>query len=918
MRPVFARIACLFAFVCVLAYPAEAQRPGERQPRAEPRYDFYSHGPYRAGIPKPSAILGYEAGDTHTTFRDQERVLFAIANAAKDRVKIVDYGKSVEGRPLRLAIVSAPENLAKLEAIRAAIGKLADPRKLTGSAESDKIIQNTPCLTWINHCVHGNETASFETVMWTLYTLAASEAPDIKEALQKSVVILNPIFNPDGHERFVVYFNSVALGHPDYWAYEQGTPWAMAGRFNHYRFDMNRDKLAMSQPEIRQETAAYLRWFPQVFADEHGQVENYFFPPNSQSINRQAGRERIEKWTDILGRGNAAAFDKFGWQYMTRESYDFFAQGYLDTFASLSGAIGMTYETDGGGDLAHRRDDDTVTTLRDGAARHLEASLATIRTAARNREALLRDFLAYRRGAIEAGKTDKMKRIVLLPGSDPGRASELAALLRRAGVEVQEARTPFRSASAHAYLSKAGEGAKAQEFPAGALIVDLAQPQGWLARAYLEPDPDFEPEFLRAQQEKRARNEKKNENESKEGYDFYDFTAWSLPFAYDLEAYWLEDRPDVDVRPLEPDAQDKVALQTLTGGIRGGKPAVAYAFRYDRDAAAFLALRLLQEDFILHAAIRPVRADGKDWPRGTIIARVSRNPESLPARLETLARELGVEVYAIKSNYSDTSPFGINTSAVVSLKKPNIAVIADDNVFQTSFGAVWYLFERQAGLRFTPVRLNRLNADTLARFNVIVMPDGYNYAGTLGKGRIDSLKEWISQGGTLVGLSGGGLWFTDKEVGLSTATAVGSDARPDEKPMEPKPGEKSMPGKPIDLPGAIFRATVDPTHFLGFGYEKGEIAVPLSGSTFLKPSAKGSNVVSFGKGPSRLSGFIWPDNTEELLANTAYVIDEPLGRGHAILYLSDPTFRALFAGQRRLFLSSILFGPSRAPFTNGR
>ena len=102
----------------------------------------------------------------------------------------------------------------------------------------------------------------------------------------------------------------------------------------------------------------------------------------------------------------------------------------------------MTYETDGGGNLARRRSDDTISTLKDGTAHHFESALATIVTAARNHEMLLRDYLAYRVGAIEAGQTNQMRRVVILPGADPGRAGELAALLRRVGIEVQQTHCP--------------------------------------------------------------------------------------------------------------------------------------------------------------------------------------------------------------------------------------------------------------------------------------------------------------------------------------------------------------------------------------------------------------------------------------------------------------------------------------------
>ena len=906
-------------------------------------------------MPTPSALLGYEPGTTHTTFRDQEQVLLAIAEAARDRVRVVTYGKSVEGRPLRLFLISAPENIHNLETIRTQNLLLADPRKLTSAAQADTLLQSAPAITWINECIHGDETASFEAAMWTVYTLAASESADVRDALAKSVVVVNPVFNPDGHERFVVYYNSVALGNPDSWAFEKDELWAVYGRFNHYRFDMNRDKLAMSQPEVRQETAAYLRWFPHVFVDQHGEVDPYFFPPDALEINEQTDAKRVEKWTDIFGRANAAAFDKHGWQYVTRDVFDLFYPGYLDSWTTLSGAIGMTYETDGGHNLARRSKDGTVLTLRDGALHHFTTALATIETAATNRQALVRDFYTYRRDTIEAGKTERLRRVVVLPGSDPNRLAQLAANLLRVGVEVQETTAPFTSQTAHAYLpplstlaaptpdsksptppnTSPANPANPATFPVGSLVIEMSQAQGRVAKAFLEPDAPFHSEFLKEQKARRDRNEKKNENEAKEDYGFYDITAWALPFTYGVAAYWTEDAPAIKTRPVVLNAQGEAEVAAQSGGIVGGQATTAYVFPYDRDNAAILALRLLQEDFRLTAATKPTRIGGREWQPGTIIIRVARNPERLAARLDTLAKALGVVVTPVNSAYSDNSPTGLGASSIITLHKPSIAVIADDNVQQSSYGAVWHLLERVGGLQFTALRVKTLRNVDMSRFNVLIFPDGGDYMNAVTKAGAASLRIWLERGNVVIGLGGGGLWFTEKDAEFTTATVVGADDTTDSKVKEDKPkedakeagkevsketrsGDKPKPKKPIALPGSIFRATIDTAHFLGYGYSSGDLAVPLEGETFLKPTTKGANVVRFGKANLRVSGWAWEGNTEALLVGTSYVIDEPIGGGHALLFAQDPTSRALWVGLRKMFFSGILFAPARSPLSEAR
>jgi hypothetical protein len=848
--------------------------------------------------------LGYEPGDRHTTFRDQERVLLTIAEAAKDRVRVVEYGKSVEGRPLRLFLLSAPENIARVEEIRQNNLKLADPR-VVSLTDAEGILKSAPAILWINECIHGDETASFEAAMWTFYTLAASDNETVRSILQNSVVILNPVFNPDGHERYVVWYNSIALGNPEGIAYEKDIPWALRGRFNHYRFDMNRDKLAQSQPETRQETAAQLSWYPQVYIDQHGQPSVYFFPPNAEATNINVDPQRVTKWTEIFGKGNSTTFDRYGWNYVVRETFDFFAPIYLDSFATLSGAIGMTYETDGGGSLARRREDGTISTLRDATAHHFETALTTLDTAVRHRTELLHDFVAYRRKALTEGAKSRFRRVLIPAGNDPGRMAEFATLLRRVGIDVTELTSPLTSTSAHPYLPLGAKPVK-QIFPIGTLVVDMAQPQGLLAKAFLEPDATLSPEFVRTQLARRDRNEKKNDNEHREGYDFYDITAWSLPLTFGFTAYWTEDSLPVTGRTLGiPPADDTFHLSGETGGIMGtGK--VLFLIRPDHDAAFTLALRLLSEGYRLSALTQPTKVGSISYPSGTVVLRTSRNPSTLLARLRELSESLHVPVEAIDSTFPENGG-GAGSDTVFALRTPRIVVAADDNVSQTGYGSVWYLLNK-IGIPFTAVRASNLSAVDITHFNCIILPDG-DYSGTLGKAGMAKLKDFARSGGAILGLSGGGTWFTDKDSDISTARPVG---QAEEDAKDDKSKDTKKPLRPLELPGSIFRASIDSTHFLGWGYPSGEIIVPLSGSTFLKPSKTGANVVTFGKA-AHVSGFVWPNNTETLLENTAYVIDEPIGAGHAILFLDDPTQRALWPGLNRLFLSGILYGTSGSP-----
>jgi hypothetical protein len=131
-------------------------------------FSFYEHGPYRESVPRPASMLGYEPGGFHTNYGNMLRVTDAIAAAAPDRVRIVDYGTSVEGRPLRLIIVSAPENIARLDEIQANIKRLRDPRSLS-AAEAAELARTTPPVGWMNYANDGNETAALEAAIQLAY-----------------------------------------------------------------------------------------------------------------------------------------------------------------------------------------------------------------------------------------------------------------------------------------------------------------------------------------------------------------------------------------------------------------------------------------------------------------------------------------------------------------------------------------------------------------------------------------------------------------------------------------------------------------------------------------------------------------------------------------------------------------------------
>jgi hypothetical protein len=349
-----------------------------------------------------------------------------------------------------------------------------------------------------------------------------------------------------------------------------------------------------------------------------------------------------------------------------------------------------------------------------------------------------------------------------------------------------------------------------------------------------------------------------------------------------------------------------------------------------------------------------------------------------------LARETGVQVTAVNSGFAETGETGVGSENVISLKPPRILVVADEPVDQTSYGAMWWLFDRY-GVDFTPMTIDAIKGAELDRYNIIIMPDGSagRYFAAFGKSGVDGLRAWVERGGTLVCIKGAAVFAALKDVSLTSSRLVGSaedeqkdqptdenetpnaTATPappttlspttptptgtaatdlDQKPLAARRGKRTpqtatdqrraeadqteklegappvlppiaspsaRPGRvPEGVPGSILRATIDRTTYLTYGYEDTDLPVLVASGFFFRPSKEGTNAVVFSPDasqPLRLSGFVWPNNTERLLRGTTYVYEEPTGRGHVVLFAEDPNFRGFWRATTRLFFNSFLF-----------
>jgi hypothetical protein len=311
-------------------------------------------------------------------------------------------------------------------------------------------------------------------------------------------------------------------------------------------------------------------------------------------------------------------------------------------------------------------------------------------------------------------------------------------------------------------------------------------------------------------------------------------------------------------------------------------------------------------------------ADGVTYQAGSFVVRVSRNTDSLHTRIDALAKELGVKVVGAQSGFPESGQAGVGSETVVPLWAPKVLIAAGDGVSQTAFGDAWFYLERELGLSVTPVELSAINRIDLDRYNVLIIPDGS--AGgmwrQLGEGGAGKLKEWVQGGGMVLAWGSAVGLLARKELELTTVVTLDSAGTKDTtiavpRPAPPLASPKAPQGtKPDQIPGAIFRASLDRSHWLAWGYGRDDLPVLIGTSELLKPSEKGDNPAAFTGTGLLIAGFVFP-NTERFVQGSVYAAVENNGRGKAVLFADDPLFRGFWRGPARMVSNALLYGTGR-------
>lgn len=816
-------------------------------------------------IQSPKEFLGYELGDRFTRHHEM-RAYYEHVAATNTNVKLVEYGKTNEHRPLFVTIISSPENMANLDNIR------LDNLKRTGLEQGDPSSNNA--IVWLSYNVHGNESSSLDASIKTIYELVNPANSTSKEWLKNTVVIIDPCINPDGRERYVNHFyekgNDIMNTNGD--SKEHREPWP-GGRANHYLFDLNRDWAWQTQVESQQRIKIYNQWMPHIHVDFHeqGYRNPYYFAPAAKPFHEVITPWQREFQTTI-GKNHAKYFDKEGWLYFTKESFDLLYPSYGDTYPTYNGAIGMTYEQAGGGYAGLGIDSGLGDTLklRDRLTHHYTTGMSTIEITSVNATKVVQEFTDYFKRNRE-NPADKYKSYVIKQGNK----DNVAKLLKWLDNQQIKYDSPAASATLKGfdYINY-----KDGSFSVNAndIVVSSYQPKSTLVQALFEPKAKLEDSVT------------------------YDITAWSVPYMYGLEAYATTQKINTKEYKVK---ESEVATEL-------SKDTYAYVVHYESvNDVAFLSA-LLQKGINVRIAEKPFSGNGNSFDRGSIVI-TRRNNErikNLSNIVTALAKANGRKIVELKSGFVDTGA-DLGASSYSVIKPPKVALLGGPNTSSLSFGEVWHFFDKEIKYPITTIYTDYFGSIELDDYDVLILTSVYSswFTDDIRK----QLATWVSRGGKLILVGSAINGVADNDgFGIKNYFTEEEKKEADKKIKLLK--KENVLSKFEDrernsisnyMSGAIYKVQLDKTHPLAFGYSDTYFSLK-TGSSRYAYLENGGNVGVIKNDKDLLTGFVGKNIKENMAESLVFGVERK-GSGSIVYMVDNPLFRDFWENGKLLFGNAV-------------
>jgi hypothetical protein len=826
--------------------------------QAQNEYYFNKGETFDPKIPTPEQFLGYPIG-SHYTRHDQLIGYLKQLSTISDKVHYQVIGKTYELRDQVIVTITAPENYAKLETIRVEHGDQTDPGKPALGASA-------PVVVLLGYSVHGNETSSGEAALLTAYYLAASQNAATQKWLKEAVVFIDPSLNPDGRDRAANWHNAYKSfpNTTDPADKEHIEAWPN-GRSNHYLANLNRDWLSATQIESQNRLAFFHQWYPNVHIDFHemGSNSTYYFEPSPKRTQSPIVPQASYDFNATLAKYHAAALDKIGSLYFTKEQFDNLSPIYGSTYPDFFGAVGITFEQGSSRGLVQETETGEITfpfTIRN----HVTTGIATVNAAVEERKGLFNLQKEFFRSAVEQGKAYPAKAFVFGDSRDQSLTRLLLDLLLKHRIKVYELSND---------LSQEGK-----KFEKGkAYLVPSDQPNFRLVHSIFEETAKL--------------------NDSL----YYDNTSWSLIHAYGLQYAKLAAPPAVK-------GVQVTALPAGKGGVVNGVAGYAYLINWSEYNASKALYYLLSHGVVVKAAHKPItiqtQGGVKEFGYGSLVIPVAIQNitgDSLHKLVKLAAEKAAVTVDGTATGFS-TDGIDLGSNNVKAVQKPRVAVIAGTGTNYEEVGQVWFLLNQHLDLPVTKLDIGSLSRADLSRYNNIILVSG-NYNG-LDKIATARLKNWVEEGGTLIAFKNAAEWAIQQEIikeklFIDSSAIKGTNERIDYVLQEVTEGARR-------INGGVFAGDIDITNPIAFGLTSRKIFFTKNSQTILQPSRNKYATIAKYTADAYVGGYVSKKNIARI-NNTAAILVSQAGSGRVVSFADDPSYRSYWHGTDRLLLNALFF-----------
>ena len=901
-------------------------------------------GNYDDSIDNPSKFLDFNYGDRVAS---PEQITNALNKWSKqsNKLKVVEYAKTHEGRPLHAVFISSSDNLNNLDNIKNKIIALSDARK-TSDREATKIISALPAIAWMAYSIHGNETSGADAALGLVYHLIATKDKDILNMLDNMIIIIDPLMNPDGRARFAKNleqyrgtapnYDDQSLLHTGDWPY---------GRTNHYYFDLNRDWLYLTQPETQGRVALINQWRPQILVDGHemGSQDTFMTGPPREPINKNIDTDLI-KWGNVFAQDQATAFDENNWRFYTGEWHEDLYPGY-SFYVQFRGTLGILYEQSRMAEDGVKRPEGTIQSYKESVHHQFISTLTNLNTLLTNTKSIYKDYWDGRKYNISKESIYADKTYVVLPTNNKGRLNTLVEKLMAQDIEIYQNSKPINSSNV---LKQNGDIEESFVIPVGSMIIPNNQPEAPLIAAFLEFDADINEAVLIEEKQKRLRNGSSI---------MYDTTAFNFTMMYGLPAITVPENISNNLKPWAPSS----VIQEVN------EDALMWAVDGDDDRSVAFAARLMEQDVQVRIIDKESNLSDHNLTRGSVAVIAMDNPEykNLYNVVKKTATDLDVSVVSIESGFGSEELPDWGGRHFRLLNKPQIAILSHEGFNSYDVGVSWWSLDHHLGIRHSQLNSSLVAYGDLRRYNTIILPSGNPDLSNYTK---EILIDWVKQGGTLIAnnratrLIAAATDFGNtnllsqtfdntnsynidlmREIYSMNDDIVKSDVNSNKVNFDIKypweSVEKVFTKEQLEMrdkwqallmpSGSMVAARSDQKHWLTFGTNElvpilyanypilmtgGNAEAPIRiGELVQNDKVEETRVINWSQIPEgfdlnvRMSGLVWPEASQRI-ANSAYLTREKIGKGQVILFSGEPNFRGSSIATNRLWLNAVVYG----------